>query len=425
MSSLPSSALGEQITDDQRGKFKKAWQLVNAGRLSAAEALVTDLETYPLHIYLRAAQLAPTLQKANNPPLEDFLAQNAGSYSAEKLRGKWLKWLASANHWQTFLTHYRPQSDTSLQCAHKTALLKTNRKDGLFQQILPLWTVGKSQPQDCDQVFKFFESHQGFGDPVVWQRFRAAMANKKVGLARYLAKKFKNVEAKTWAERWVSAHQNPDAVLKRDYVLGDAMLARDVLFHALSRLARANFNAAEKHWVRLSASEKLAVEDVNRGHMILAVAAGKAEHKNQVFYLDQVENQFADSDLESLRLRRGIQLGAWQALHRWTSSPPVNPSTNALRWRYWHARSAELIGQPAQAKQAYATLARERDYYGFVAADKLQQPYRYNDQPINPSADELANLLARPGIIRAKEFFELAMHREANREWYWTNRKFQ
>ena len=398
--------------------------MVSAGRLSAAKPLTGDLDGYPLQIYLQAAQLAPTLQRAKNPPLEDFLAQHAGSYSAEKLRGKWLKWLASNNHWQTFLRHYRPQSGVSLQCAHMTALLKTKQTEDLYAKILPLWTVGKSQPKACDPAFKFFESHEAFGDPAVWQRFRAAMESKQIGLARYLAKKFANAEAKTWSTRWINAHTKPSEVLRQAYVLGDALLARDVLFHALARLARSNFNAAEKHWVRLSSSEKLSADEINRGHLVLARAAGKAEHKNQIFYLDQVENRFADTDLESLRLRRGIQLGAWQALHRWTAHHPMSPRTNALRWRYWHGRSAELIGEQDKANEVYASLAGERDYYGFVAADKLDQPYQYNDQAINPAEEELAKVLAMPGILRAKEFYQLGMRLEANREWYWTIDKF-
>ena len=413
-----------QAGEEQRAKFKKASQLVSAGRLSAAQALIDELEDYPLQAYLRAAQLEPTLQKAQHPALADFLAKHAGRYPAEKLRTKWLDWLAAARHWQSFLQQYRPQSEPALECAHKNALLQTKQTESLFQQIRPLWIVGKSQPKQCNEIFKFFESHAAFDDPIVWQRFRAAITNNEAGLARYLVKKFTSDTAKTWANRWLGAHANPDNALKRDFVLDDALLAKDVLFHALKRLARSNFAAAEKHWVRLSASEKLNAADINRGHLILANAAGKAEHKNQIFYLDQVENQFADATLESLRMRRGIQLRAWKELHRWTNAPPNNPGTNALRWRYWHARSAELLGHHDEARAVYQMLAGERDYYGFVAADKAQQVYQYNDQPINPSEAQLNALLAKPGIAAAKEFFEMGMLREANREWYWTIKNF-
>ena len=397
---------------------------MKAGKLNAAGALIKDLKDYPLYVYLRAAELEPHLQKSPNPALETFLTDYAGSYPAEKLRTAWLEWLASADHWQTFLTYYRAQSDTALQCSHKKALLETAQKSDLFRQILPLWTVGKSQPSACDRVFRYFESHDAFGDPVIWQRFRAAIDNRQTGLARYLARKFAAEDAKTWADRWLKADSDPTVVLKQDYLLSGELLARDVLFHALARLARSNFSAAEKNWVRLSTSAKLSAEDVNRGHLILANAAGRAEHKNQIFYLDQVENRFADASLESLRLRRGIQLRAWPELNRWTSDPPVSPQTNALRWRYWHARSAELIGKHEQAQKAYQLLAGERDYYGFVAADKINRAYEYNDRPIKPTATELSNLASSAEIARAKEFYELGMLIEANRQWYWAIRSF-
>lgn len=416
--------LSADTVQAQRTKFKQAWQLVNAGRQSAAQKLIDELQQYPLQAYLQAKQLEPTLQKAEHPSLEKFLAEHAGRYPAEKLRTKWLEWLAGAGRWRKFLEHYRPQTEPVLACAHKNALLQTNQTEGLFRQILPLWVVGKSQPKACNQIFKFFESHSAFDDPIVWQRFRAAIANNEAGLARYLTKKFSNKSAKTWATRWLDAHAKPDATLKRDYVLDDALLAKDVLFHALTRLARGNFSAAEKHWVRLNTSAKLSVADINRGHLILANAAGKAEHKNQLFYLDQVENQYADATLESLRMRRGIQLRAWDELYRWTNTAPKSATTNALRWRYWHARSAELLGHQDKARDTYQTLAGERDYYGFLAADKLQLVYQYNDKPITVTDAELKALLTKPGIAAAREFFEMGMLREANREWYWTIENF-
>ncbi|MGR8950222.1 MAG: transglycosylase SLT domain-containing protein, partial [Gammaproteobacteria bacterium] len=410
--------------DIDRANFKKAWQLVKKGQLSAAAPLIKDLRDYPLYVYLRAAQLKPKIQGLENSALEQFLAEFGGSYPAEKLRTMWLEWLAKANHWETYLEVYRPQADVALQCHEKTALLKTHQTEGLFQQIQPLWVAGKSQPSACNDSFKFFESHAAFSDPIVWQRFRAALAQNQLDLARYVSKKFTGKKAKTWSARWLAAHTSPNQTLTMAYLQDDSLIAKDVLFHAMQRLARSNFAAAEKHWVRISAHGGLGVEDVNRGHLILANAAGKAEHDNQIFYLDQVENQYADATLEALRMRRGIQLRAWQELHRWTANPPVNAGTNALRWRYWHARSGELIGNSEKAQQHFGMIATERDYYGFMAADKAQTRYQFNDRPTNPNEEEFKKINDSPGVSRAKEFYSLGMLTDANRQWRWTTRNY-
>ena len=425
---LISGARGDapfETNEKDREIFKQAWRLVNHGQFGKAKPLIEGLKTYPLYVYLREKQLRPTLQRRNNEPIKAFLTKFEGAYPAENLRNQWLTWLADTKQWQDFLDYYRPTADTKIQCLHKTAMLETGATEALFQQIAPLWTKGKSQPDACNRVFKIFESDPLFDDPTVWRRFRLAMSHNEIGLARHLSKKFTNNTAKIWAKRWLSAHTNPQTTLKKNYLEeADSLLAQDVMFHALKRLARSNFNAAEKSWAKISQTANLTETELNQGNGILAVAAGKSEHENQIFYLDQVENKFADAELEALRLRRGIQLRAWEQLSRWTLHKPRSPSTNILRWRYWRARSAELTGKRDFANQQFSSLASERDYYGFLAADKISREYQFNDVPIKPSPEALEAVTSLPGIQRAKEFFLLGFTTEANREWRYTLRDF-
>ena len=48
------------------------------------------------------------------------------------------------------------------------------------------------------------------------------------------------------------------------------------------------------------------------------------------------------------------------------------------RWLYWKAKSYEALNQPKQANKIYLKLARYRNYYGFLAADKLNIDYQFN-----------------------------------------------
>ena len=62
-----------------------------------------------------------------------------------------------------------------------------------------------------------------------------------------------------------------------------------------------------------------------------------------------------------------------QALHwldRLSASERDSP-----RWRYWRGRTLESLGRTEEARQAYRTIADQRDYHGFLAADRLGAPY--------------------------------------------------
>jgi hypothetical protein len=62
-------------------------------------------------------------------------------------------------------------------------------------------------------------------------------------------------------------------------------------------------------------------------------------------------------------------------------TPAAGPGQQPLA--YWQARSLELA-QPnnPQIPLLYKTVARERDFYGFLAADRAQTPYQLNNKPL-------------------------------------------
>ena len=66
----------------------------------------------------------------------------------------------------------------------------------------------------------------------------------------------------------------------------------------------------------------------------------------------------------------------------------------------------------------YQPLARERDFYGFLAADHSQQPYYLNHQPVKVSSRILSKLRNTAAIKRALELDALEDVTESRREWY-------
>jgi soluble lytic murein transglycosylase len=90
---------------------------------------------------------------------------------------------------------------------------------------------------------------------------------------------------------------------------------------------------------------------------------------------------------------------------------------NDSRWTWFAARTSELTGDAAGARALYAQAARKADFHGFLAADRLDQPYALCPwQPaVAPSAKQA---IARdPAIVRALQLFALDRKGWAEREW--------
>ncbi|MFT5173716.1 MAG: soluble lytic murein transglycosylase, partial [Gammaproteobacteria bacterium] len=87
------------------------------------------------------------------------------------------------------------------------------------------------------------------------------------------------------------------------------------------------------------------------------------------------------------------------------------------RWRYWRARSLTVLGRNEEAEQALRLLAGERDYYGFLAADQIQQPYVLGHRALASSAARLALLERDQRVLRTREWLALRHSVDARREW--------
>ena len=58
------------------------------------------------------------------------------------------------------------------------------------------------------------------------------------------------------------------------------------------------------------------------------------------------------------------------------------PERDSPRWRYWRGRALEALGRIEEAKPVYQAIAGQRDYYSFLAADRLGAPYTIASTPL-------------------------------------------
>jgi soluble lytic murein transglycosylase len=124
----------------------------------------------------------------------------------------------------------------------------------------------------------------------------------------------------------------------------------------------------------------------------------------------------ADVQTFEWRVRAALWAGEFAKAAEWIDSMP--PSLAALpRWRYWHARCVAATKGAAAAAPLYAAIAGLRDYYGYLAADRLKQPYNLNSRPSPDDLETQAILAGEPGLIRAHALFDCDMADEAAAEW--------
>lgn len=187
----------------QREAFRSAYAAAELGRWEPEGDSLALLESYVLFPDLRAAWLRARLRTIAPVEVENFLAAHPELPASDELRRRWLDALEQRGDWPRFLALYdeafADQADARLRCA---ALRARGVDDPSFAaDALALWSVGVSQPKDCDPLFTELSRRGELTETRYRQRLALAIDARQISLARYLARKLGDGD-RNLVERW-------------------------------------------------------------------------------------------------------------------------------------------------------------------------------------------------------------------------------
>lgn len=420
-----SYAANQSIDDDiwyvieQRSRFLQAESALKKRDIQRFRELKEALESYPLYPYLEFADLSRRLGAAGNDEIETFLDRYAETPLAWRLRNAWLKLLARRGQWEKFLEIYAPSRDATMQCQWLRALINANQADKAMPRVEALWLVGRSQPPACDPVFKAWRSAGYLSRDLIWQRIALAVRAGRPALAAYLAG-FLDADERALAREWLRVREQPSRVIQVARMDYDPEIVEALLLYGIERLAKRDPEQAASTWELLRTRFAFTGKTVAYVHRRIGLSYAFAHKAQALYWLNAIPESQMDDRAREWRILSSMQHGEWpQALEHIlaVSEREDSASSSSQRWRYWMARSLESLGWQDDADSIYGELARERSYYGFLAADRIGSDYQLNNQTLEYSDHELRLVAAQPGAMRARELYSLGRTVDARREW--------
>ena len=404
----------QQDIEQQRKIYLQAQKALKAGQLTNFKNLTGTLLDYPLYPYLIHDYIRPRISSVDKKDIIQFLEKHDYLPVANDLRKQWLRYLARTGQWQTYIDNYVPMNNTELECYQLQARIKTNNTSYLLEDTRSVWLVGKSQPDICDPAFALLYKSDFMTSELIWERIRMSMQNNELNLARYLAGKLDKPEQE-WVNRWIATYRNPArGTNKPGYE--DTPLAREILAQGMRRLAAANVDTAITRWNALKPEYSFDKEQTDQIERALAIRSVINKHERSQELLNNLDNQNVDETIFHWRLRGALQKEDWQTLIKWTEGEPPEEAIK-LRWKYWRARALEQTGRKTEADMLYHELAGERDYYGFLAADKIMADYAIAHRSLPEDLETWNKVSTKPAVERARELFHLGNKYFARREW--------
>lgn len=404
-----------QVQDEQRQQFQKAIKAWDQGRADEFDRLAEKLKTYPLYPYLQYRKIKR--RSTAYQDVHDFILAYPDFPDNVHLLERWLPYLAKQDRWEEFLEIYDPGVKSErLRCLALEAHAGVRRPEAvLVEKTLPLFLSGKSRHPACDTAFKRLYDSAGT-DKFVLERIGLALEAGRMGLARHLIKQLDDRQSRAKAEHLVQTHQKPLRVL-RSLDREDAPAAGDVHAYAVRRLAALGLlDQAIAQWRKIRGHYTYLTEERERTARYLARRALRRKHPEVLELLEEAGP--LDQQLFEWRLQAALRSHDWRRLAAWTRAIPADdPDVNRPQWLYWQARAVEAQGRSPAAQALYRELAEKRDYYGFLAADRMGLPYNMIDAPVDATPELLHAVASEPAMQRSREWFLLGQQRQARREW--------
>jgi soluble lytic murein transglycosylase len=404
--------------EQQRKLFIKAEELAHNPNGSAFKKLMKQLEGYPLKPYVELKTLSKFPFMSNKKQIESFLAKYESSPLDRPLRKKWLAYLAKQNQPELFSHFYRNTGNSALNCKYAEMLLqKDSSNTEAFELAENLWVVGKSQPNDCNALFKQWQKAGKRTAELVWKRISLAAKGGNHTLIPYL-KTLLPKDQQYLADLWLKVRRSPSQVSRlSNFPAKYSEKETEILVYGLKRLISNHRDLALRSWEKLSRKFVFSTAQQKKIFHRFAIFLALADHDQAEVWLEKASIFEPDAELLRWHLAHMLRQQNWQRVLDVIDFAP-SEITNGNVFQYWKARAYEKVGAKELADKGLQKLAKQRHYYGFLASGKLSEKASLNDNPLLIAQADMDELAALPSAQRAFEFRTLGRNLSARREWF-------
>lgn len=376
--------------------------------LNAATAAQRSDPAWPWLEFAALNQQLDTLPPAS---AQDFLQRHGSEPVGEFFRDQWLAATAKKQDWTDFLAAWKPRDNVALRCAHAQALQATNDAQW-SNEALALWHANAHPLPACEAVFAALDAQGQLTPALRWQRIELAANATDTAVMRSAARGLP-ADQQAQANAYAAFIDNAgvDALSWDKSERSRAMAVR-----GLSKLAQKDPDGAEQRLPLLA--NALQFTDAQQQQVRYAIALWSAAN-----YLPDSAQRFAalpeatfDARLREWQAREALVRSDWPgalaAIEKMSDSQRADS-----RWQYLQARLLELGGDTQQARALYAQAAQSPTFHGFLAADRLQQPYALCPIDLPNNDAQRAQVRNDAGLARALELWQLQRPGWAMQEW--------
>lgn len=424
--SIALPAFGAPLSSD--ADFLAVRDAFQAGDAARLGNFARRLKNTQMEVYADYYQLRLGLENAGASAVKDFLSRPEDTPIVDRLRGEWLKQLGKKQQWDLFDAEYPRllNEDNELTCYALQSRLRYQEQAAL-NEARGLWFDGKSQPDSCGPLFEAALSAGIIGEQDIWQRLRLALEAGNVSLAKQLADRLGGAVSPAALQ---SAAADADRYLEKLRLHNINEGSRAVALFALHRLSKQSPDLAIAHWEKIATHFPEAEQHYFYGW--LAYEAARKQDNRALQWFRAAASAPLNKQQSAWRVRAALRAQDWPEVLASIDAMDAHQQRETV-WQYWKARALHESGKPAEARTLFALLSGEHNFYGQLASEELADSLISSPltelktgkmAAYQPRKQDVAAMLALPGIQRTLALYRMDMRSEAFKEWSWALRNF-
>ena len=416
------------LKNAQRQAFIKARDgIKNGDNTYAIKARKGILKDYALNVWLDYYELSvnPSVKKFND--VIKFINSKQHQELGNILQNKYIEFLSNKKEYKKvkILMPTKPildkdaiyNSQKAKLCRFYEASWNLNQAtDDAVAYARSLYLNLKPIPKSCNNLMSLFEVNGHLSDALVLKKFEKAYIQRNYkDTTHSLAKALSTTMYKDRVEKQMSYYDDPEAIF--DSLNAKDQDARSVAVLAFKRFANVGANDARdslKNFVK-----KFSPTDVDYISVVNIIANNCLSRSRPLADVKWVDDNLPaalwSNSLKEQRLRRAIWFSQWNIVYRLLEHMP-STFQEQVNWQYWKGISALKLGFKDQGLSILKKIAKERDFFGFMAAQKLNLKGAYNHKKLSSNAKWSKLISENASVIR---FFELDAIGDSNASIEW------
>lgn len=410
---MSSGLAAAQPVDPQSAQVRAAIEAAERGQFDAGQ--FPGLSGHPLHGWVEFAALKRDIDTLPDAQAQAFLSRYRGQAVAEAFRELWLAAASRRQDWPALRAAWSPSIKSNvLRCAELNARQATGAADAQWvSDAQALWrSTGKPLPTECDTPFAVLAAKGGLPPELRWERIDKAAGEWSAEVMREAAQGLPSDDL-ALANDYAGFM---DAVNERALTWPNNTRSRWMASQGLARLGKSVPIAAEMQLSKYA--QALNFTEADRGRVLYQIALWTVASYDpeSARRLAAVPDSAYDDKLHEWQVREAMARSDWRAALTAIRRMP-DAQRKDSRWTYFEGRLLEITGDKPAAQAAYQRAAREPQFHGFLAADRINQPYALCPWIPQDSDAARAAVARDPALIRAIDLYRIDRGAWAQREW--------